>query len=195
MKEETGGDAVAAWLAGLERDPTTIRLDLEPLDRDAVARQLEAVAGSTPDAALVDRIHARSGGNPYFVEELYRWERSGAAGQLPRTLTETLIAQVAALSDASQAMLGIVAVGGRAVDERLVAAVAVGGVGGVEALGPAAATHGRVRGGHALEEAAGRGQGRAVGALRNQQHQMLPAPRNQEIGPGGFELPGRRRCG
>ena len=120
----TRGDAVAAWLAGLERDPSTVRLDLEPLDRDAVARQLEAVAGSVPDSALVDRIHARSGGNPYFVEELYRWERSGAVGQLPRTLSETLIAQVAALSDASQAMLGIVAVGGRAVDERLVAAVA-----------------------------------------------------------------------
>ena len=118
------GDAVAAWLAGLERDPGTIRLDLAPLDLDGVTRLLEAVAGAPVTPALVERIHARSGGNPYFVEELFNWERNGARGPLPRTLTETLIAQVAALPDAAQAMLGIVAVGGRAVDERLVAAVA-----------------------------------------------------------------------
>ncbi len=118
------GDAVAAWLAGLERDPGTVRLDLAPLDLGAVARLLEAVAEAPVEPALVERIHARSGGNPYFVEELFNWERSGARGPLPRTLTETLIAQVAALPDAAQAMLGIVAVGGRAVDERLVAAVA-----------------------------------------------------------------------
>lgn len=118
------GDAVAAWLAGLERDPGTFRLDLAPLDLGAVTRLLEAVAEAPVEPALVERIHARSGGNPYFVEELFNWERSGARGPLPRTLTETLIAQVAALPDAAQAMLGIVAVGGRAVDERLVAAVA-----------------------------------------------------------------------
>ena len=118
------GDAVAAWLAGLERDPGTVRLDLAPLDLDGVARLLEAVAGAPVEPAMVERIHARSGGNPYFVEELSNWERNGARGPLPRTLTETLIAQVAALPDAAQAMLGIVAVGGRAVDERLVSAVA-----------------------------------------------------------------------
>lgn len=120
----TRGDAVAAWLAGLERDPAAVRLDVEPLDRDAVARQLEAALGSAPDRDLADRIHVRSGGNPYFVEELLKRERSGGTGPLPRTLTETLTAQVAALPDASRAILGIVAVGGRAVDERLVAAVA-----------------------------------------------------------------------
>jgi len=118
------GDAVAAWLAGLERDPSTVRLDLDPLDLDTVGRQVEAVLGAPPDRELVERIHARSGGNPYFVEELLKLERSGGTGPLPRTLTETLSAQVAALPDASQAILGIVAVGGRAVDERLVAAVA-----------------------------------------------------------------------
>ena len=59
----TRGDAVAAWLAGLERDPAAVRLDVEPLDRDAVARQLEAALGSAPDRDLADRIHVRSGGN------------------------------------------------------------------------------------------------------------------------------------
>ena len=118
------GDPVAAWLASLERDPAAVRLDLGPLDRDAVARQLAAGLEAPPSDDLIERIYRRSGGNPYFVEELTKRERAGGTGPLPRTLTETLTAQVAALPDASQSMLGIVAVGGRAVDERLIAAVA-----------------------------------------------------------------------
>jgi DNA-binding NarL/FixJ family response regulator len=117
------GDPVAAWLASLERDPETIRLDLEPLDRDAVERQMEAVLGSPPDRALVERVIRRSGGNPFFVEELLKREREGGTGPLPRTLMEILTAQIAGLPDESRAILGVVAVGGRAVDERLVAAV------------------------------------------------------------------------
>ena len=118
------GDPVAAWLASLERDPATVRLDLAPLDRDGVARQLVTGLETPPSEDLIERIYRRSGGNPYFVEELLKRERAGGTGPLPRTLTETLTAQVAALPDSSQSILGIVAVGGRAVDERLVAAVA-----------------------------------------------------------------------
>ena len=118
------GDPVAAWLASLERDPAAVRLDLAPLDREGVARQLAAGLETPPSDDLIERIYRRSGGNPYFVEELTKRERAGGIGPLPRTLTETLTAQVASLPDASQSMLGIVAVGGRAVDERLIAAVA-----------------------------------------------------------------------
>ena len=118
------GDTTAAWLAELERNHRTIRLDLAPLDRAAVAGQLAAALGERPSEALVTRIHARSGGNPYFVEELIELERRGAAGPLPRTLSETLAGAIDALPEASQRLMAIVAVAGRPIDERLIASVA-----------------------------------------------------------------------
>ena len=50
---------------------------------------------------------------------------SGAVGpgRLPRTLSETLAGQIATLPDESQRLLAVVALAGRPVDERLVAAV------------------------------------------------------------------------
>ena len=50
-------------------------------------------------------------------------ERRGGTGPLPRTLSETLAGQIATLPDESQRLLGVIAVAGRPVDERLVAAV------------------------------------------------------------------------
>ena len=55
----------------LRRRRTVLRIELEPLPRDDVARQLEAIAGGPVAAALVDEVHARAGGNPFFVEELF----------------------------------------------------------------------------------------------------------------------------
>jgi DNA-binding NarL/FixJ family response regulator len=117
------GDPVSTWLAALERDPRTERLDLERLDRAEVGRQVATILGSVADDAQVERIHARSGGNPFFVEELVGVERRGGTGPLPRTLSETLAGQIASLPEESQRLLGVVAVAGRPVDERLVAAV------------------------------------------------------------------------
>ncbi len=118
------GGPVAIWLSGLERDTRTSRLDLARLHRADVARQVDALIGRPADDALVDGIHARSEGNPFFVEELVAAELRGGGAPLPRTLTESLAGQVAALSDASRSMLGIVAVAGRPVPERLIGAVA-----------------------------------------------------------------------
>ena len=117
------GDPVSTWLAALERDPRTSRLDLDRLDRAEVGRQVATILGSVADEAQVERIHARSGGNPFFVEELVGVERRGGTGPLPRTLSETLAGQIASLPEESQRLLGVVAVAGRPVDERLVAAV------------------------------------------------------------------------
>ena len=117
------GDPVAVWLAALERDPRTNRVELERLDRADVGRQVATILGARADEAQVDRIHARSGGNPFFVEELVGVERRGGTGPLPRTLSETLAGQIATLPDESQRLLAVVAVAGRPIDERLVAAV------------------------------------------------------------------------
>ena len=118
------GHPVATWLASLARDTRTTRLELARLDRADVARQVDRLLEGGADEALVARIHARSDGNPFFVEELVAAERRGGSERLPRTLAETLAGQIASLPDAAQRLLGIVAVAGRPVREELIAAVA-----------------------------------------------------------------------
>lgn len=117
------GHPVATWLAGLERDARTSRLDLARFGRDDVRAQVAAILGHAPDEAQVERIHARSEGNPYFVEELVAVEQRGRGEPLPRTLAETLAQQIARLPEPTQRILGVFAVAGRPIDERLVAAV------------------------------------------------------------------------
>ena len=82
------------------------------------------ITGKAVDEDFADRIHARSGGNPYFVEELLEADRRGGGATLPRTLADTLAGQIATLPEPSQRLLGIVALAGRPIDERLVASVA-----------------------------------------------------------------------
>lgn len=118
------GHPVATWLAGLERDARTSRVDLARFGRDDVRDQVAAILGHAPDEAQVERLHARSEGNPYFVEELVAVEQRGDGEPLPRTLVETLAQQIARLPETTQRVLGVFAVAGRPIDERLVAAVA-----------------------------------------------------------------------
>ncbi|MGK2850561.1 MAG: helix-turn-helix transcriptional regulator [Candidatus Limnocylindrales bacterium] len=118
------GHPVATWLAGLERDARTSRFDLARFTRDDVRALVAAILGHAPDEAQVERIHSRSDGNPYFVEELVAVEQRGRGEPLPRTLVETLAQQIARLPEPTQRILGVFAVAGRPIDERLVAAVA-----------------------------------------------------------------------
>jgi DNA-binding CsgD family transcriptional regulator/tetratricopeptide (TPR) repeat protein len=118
------GHPVATWLAGLARDARTTRLDLARFDRADVARQVERLLGNRADDVKVARIHARSDGNPFFVEELVAADLRGGSEGLPQTLAETLAGQIAALPEAAQRLLGILAVAGRPIGEELIAAVA-----------------------------------------------------------------------
>ena len=118
------GHPVNAWLRGLEREARTQRLDLAGLDRTGVARQLSGLMDGPVGAARIDRIHARSEGNPFFVEELARAEAGTNDGGLPATLGEILGSRIAALPEPTRAVLRIVALAGRPASEQLVAAVA-----------------------------------------------------------------------
>jgi DNA-binding NarL/FixJ family response regulator len=96
-------------VAELTRRPPVSRLDLAPLDRAAVGQQLEAIAGDAVPARLADELHARSGGNPFFVEELF------AAGGDPATLADAVFARVQRLGDGARHLLAVLAAaGGRA---------------------------------------------------------------------------------
>jgi predicted ATPase len=115
------GHPVLAWLAELSRAPGAVRIDLPRLERSAVTRQLEAIAGTTVDEAVMERVWARSEGNPLFAEELLSAELDVAAPPRPPSLVDVLLARIGRLSPDGQAVLEALAVVGRPAEERLLA--------------------------------------------------------------------------
>jgi ATP/maltotriose-dependent transcriptional regulator MalT len=99
-------------LAELERDPRVRRVDLEPLARDELRAALEDILGAPPEPALVERLHARSEGNPLYMEELLAAGLDGR-GALPATLRDALMVRTERLSDAAQELLRVLAVARR----------------------------------------------------------------------------------
>ncbi|MGW4892655.1 helix-turn-helix transcriptional regulator [Kitasatospora sp. NPDC004240] len=112
------------FLAELERLRTVQRLELARFERGEVAEQLAGILGTTaPDGELVDRIHRRSEGNPFFVEELATAFQSGCAAGLTDSLRDILLVRVEALDEETQRVLRIAAEGGSYVEHALLAAV------------------------------------------------------------------------
>ena len=58
------------WSTRVRRLATTTTLHLEPLSRAETAEQLTLLASAPPSADLVDRVHRRSQGQPFFSEQL-----------------------------------------------------------------------------------------------------------------------------
>ena len=101
------------------------RISLSRLTEDQTAALLEAIEGSVPaDPDLAARIHRRSDGNPFFIEELLLAEAEPSAGGLPSTLREILLARLASVPEDVHHVLGAVAVAGRRIDHDLLVAIA-----------------------------------------------------------------------
>lgn len=112
------------FLAELERLRTVQRMELERFGPGEVAAQLAGILGTAaPDRQLVDRIHRRSEGNPFFVEELATALREGCAAGLTDSLRDILLVRVEALDEQTQRVLRIAAEGGSYVEHALLAAV------------------------------------------------------------------------
>src|SRR3954465_14069296 len=97
-------------LAEIERDPAVHRITLAPLSRNELAAALEDILGEPPDTELLDRLYARSEGNPLFMEELLAAGVDGR-GALPITLRDALMVRIEQLSDPAQELLRVLAVG------------------------------------------------------------------------------------
>jgi predicted ATPase/DNA-binding CsgD family transcriptional regulator len=111
-------------LAELVRLPGVERLELAPLSRAELAEHLEAIAGMPLPADQVERIYARSEGNPFYAEQLLAGGTGDADLGLPSTLADVLLARVQGLSEPAQQVLGVAAVAGRRVSHRRLAEVA-----------------------------------------------------------------------
>ena len=97
-------------LSELTRRPAVVRVDLDVLDRDGVARQLEAIAGAPVPAAVVEQVHARGGGNPFFGEELFAAMAAGK--RLPGTVAEAVLLRTGRLDRPAPDLLRLVAAAG-----------------------------------------------------------------------------------
>jgi predicted ATPase/DNA-binding CsgD family transcriptional regulator len=111
-------------LAELVRLPGVERLELAPFNRAELTDHLEAITGEPLAADQVERIHARSEGNPFYAEQLLAAGAGDADVGLPSTLADVLLARVQSLSELAQQVLQMAAVAGRRVSHRLLAQVA-----------------------------------------------------------------------
>ncbi|MGF1432082.1 ATP-binding protein, partial [Kitasatospora sp. LaBMicrA B282] len=112
------------FLAELERQRTVQRLELARFGQREVAAQLAGILGTAaPDRQLVARIHRRSEGNPFFVEELACSYQEGCSMGLSDSLRDLLLVRVEALPEETQRVLRIAAEGGSRVEHELLAAV------------------------------------------------------------------------
>jgi DNA-binding CsgD family transcriptional regulator/tetratricopeptide (TPR) repeat protein len=91
-------------LAELERDTRARRIELTRLTRDELADLLADILGAAPDAELLERLYARSEGNPLFTEELLAARLDGRGG-LPTTLRDALMVRIERLSEPAQEVL------------------------------------------------------------------------------------------
>jgi len=120
--DEPGQPRLSSYLAELDRGPVE-RLELPRLDRAETTAQLTGILGAAPAPDLAESVFARSQGNPFFTEELLAVLRAGS-GELPATPRDLLRGRVDALAEPARRVLAVVAVAGRQVPHRLLAAAA-----------------------------------------------------------------------
>jgi DNA-binding CsgD family transcriptional regulator len=121
--DEPGTDQLGPYLAELDRSGRAERMELLRLSRAETAAQLVGILEAAPPPDLVDAVFARSQGNPLFTEELLTAQRAGSP-ELPATVHGLLRGRVQGLPAPARQVLRVVAVAGRRVPHRLLAAVA-----------------------------------------------------------------------
>ncbi len=121
------GHPLLLRLAELGRNRNVERLDLPPLGLDAQRAQVTAILGRRPPRGLVERIHARAEGNPFFAEELLASAEGSptveepvaaeASPGVPASLRDILAGRIAGLSPDAQRILRVAAIAGSRADD------------------------------------------------------------------------------
>ena len=110
------GQPLAQLLGELTSEPHCLRVPLRGLDRDEVARFVGRVHLPTETPALAERIHERTGGNPYFVEEIVRLLSVGGDSvdrALPEGVRDAIGRRLDGLSEECNRVLSLASVIGR----------------------------------------------------------------------------------
>ena len=109
-------------LAELGRLDGVDDMELGAFGAGELADQLAGITGEAPNPDLVSAVLSRSGGNPFFVEELMAAGEGGLA--LPRSLRDTIDDRIRNLDGDAQRVLRVASVAGARVDHRVLAEVA-----------------------------------------------------------------------
>src|SRR5450432_2147110 len=115
------GGALRRLLAELGRHARVSQLELPGLDRVDIARLLTDIVGGSPDWTLVDAVLTRSGGNPFFAEELAAARHAKA---LPTALRNVVMMRIERLSPQALHVVGLAAAVGASIHHRLLSAAA-----------------------------------------------------------------------
>src|SRR6266511_2596191 len=110
-----------SFLAELNRDSRTDRIELRRFHREELAQLLTGVLAEAPDDEVIDSVVARSEGNAFFAEELVAAGLGHSDHPVPARLRDILLSRVAALSEEAQETLWVLAVCGRLADHCLLA--------------------------------------------------------------------------
>jgi len=126
--EVTRRQPVDALLARLERRHSVTHLTLGRLDTDETSALLAAATGRTPSYRTAMALHQRTGGNPFYLEELLRAHDADDLEQiveqpLPWSLAEVLRQQIAGLDEHGRRIAEAAAVLGQRIPFDLLAAV------------------------------------------------------------------------
>ncbi|WP_406075348.1 ATP-binding protein [Micromonospora sp. NBC_01638] len=130
---DSGEHPLRPLLMPLVAKATTITLT--GLSRDEVAALMARTAGREPDAGLVDEVHRRTGGNPFFIEQTARlWHADDAAGTIAPGVREAVRRRLAQLPPAVVEALTVAAVLGREFHRQVLAACVAAPVAQVDRL-------------------------------------------------------------
>lgn len=113
--------ALRPLLAELERLERSRRIELSPFDRTETREALADILGTSPSDELVERLFARSEGNPLFTEELVAAGMDGR-GAPPQSLRDAFLLRIERLTPDGQRVSRAIAVG-RRLDEDALAEV------------------------------------------------------------------------
>jgi DNA-binding winged helix-turn-helix (wHTH) protein/tetratricopeptide (TPR) repeat protein len=121
--------SLSRTLEGLIRGRLATQIRLEGLPSSEVARMLQGLSGQAPPEVVVSEIHVETGGNPFFVEELFQhlaeenrlYDPAGQfhpelkIGELevPRNVRLVVGRRLGRLGDDTRKILGVAAVIGR----------------------------------------------------------------------------------
>lgn len=96
---------------------------LTGLSRDEVGALMSRTAGREPDSALIDEVHRRTGGNPFFVEQTARlWRADGQVSTIAPGVREAVRRRLAQLPAPVVEVLTVAAVLGREFHRQVLAA-------------------------------------------------------------------------
>src|SRR5690606_30140939 len=110
-------------MAEMQRFPWVTRVDLAPFDAELVAAQIEALTGTPPAPEMLAAALARTGGNPYYVEQLVVAGGLSRAS-LPDSLRELLLARADVVPADARRTLRIMSLADGHVDDESLARVA-----------------------------------------------------------------------